>query len=318
MHQEESGRRSALGGLPRPVALVVGGGGCLGAAHVGVGATLEDHGFVPDLVVGTSVGALNGAIVAAHPGSAAPWLSDVWTHVRRSQVLPLRAPWRTGQAGGVFSRDGLRRLIAQAGLPARLEELPVPFTAVATDVVTGRAATLQGGPLESAVLASAAIPGLLPPVERDGQLLVDGGVIAYVPVTAALAAGAASMVVLSSGPESWPMRPTVPRRRAPSIASRSALLMLHHQIERDLEEVSRHVPTVVLPTGIEDWPQPWDFGQSERLISTARAASLHFLDGMGTPTGPGLYRAPAFPDRTGAARATDTRASALAERGGQG
>ncbi|WP_399185513.1 patatin-like phospholipase family protein [Streptomyces sp. TLI_185] len=128
---------------------------------------------------------------------------------------------------------------------------------MATDLVTGAPVLLDRGDLESALLAGAAIPGMLPPVDRAGRMLIDGGLIAYVPVLAALQAGAASVVVVATGPESSPLRPTVPRRRASAIAARAGLPLLHHQIERDLHEVSRHLPTVVLPTGIEAWPAPW-------------------------------------------------------------
>ncbi|MCX5419016.1 patatin-like phospholipase family protein [Streptomyces sp. NBC_00078] len=237
---------AGLGSLPRPVAVVVGAGGVLGAAHIGAGYALERHGFVPDLIIGTSVGALNGAIAAAHPRRAAPWLDHVWTQLRRRDVYPLG---NLSSRSSVFTDRGLRRLIARAGLPSRIEELAVPFTAVATDLVTGAPVLLDRGDLVSALLASAAIPGMLPPVVRAGRTLVDGGLIAYVPVPAALQAGAAGVVV-ATGPESSPLRPTIPRRRAGAIAARAGLLMLHHQIERDLREVSRHIPTVVRPAGV--------------------------------------------------------------------
>lgn len=272
--------------LPRPVAVVVGAGGVLGAAHVGVGYALEERGFVPDMIIGTSVGALIGAVAAAHPDGSAPRLDRVWTRLRRREVYPLGYP---PSRASVFTDRGLRRLIAESGLPRRIDELPVPFTAVAMDLCTGSPALLDRGDLESALLASAAVPGILPPVDREGRTLVDGGVIAYVPVLAALQAGAASVVVLSTGPESAPLRPAVPRRRAAAIAARAGLLLMHHQIERDLHEVARHVPTVVLPTGIEAWPRPWDFGHSQRLISTASRAAGRFLDGLRV-SGPGLYR----------------------------
>ncbi|MFJ9711291.1 patatin-like phospholipase family protein [Streptomyces sp. NPDC101234] len=275
-----------LRALPRPVAVVVGAGGVLGAAHVGVGYALERHGFTPDMIIGTSVGALNGAIAAAHPDRAAPWLDHVWTRLRRRDVYPLGY---LSSRTSVFTDRGLRRLIARAGLPSRIEELAVPFTAVATDLGTGAPVLLDQGDLESALLASAAVPGMLPPVERAGRTLVDGGLTAYVPVLAALQAGAASVVVVATGPESAPLRPAVPRRRAGAIAARAGLLLLHHQIERDLHEVSQHIPTVVLPTGIEAWPAPWDFGQSQRLISTACTTAERFLDGLSI-SGPGLYR----------------------------
>ncbi len=283
---EEDLKAVSLRTLPRPVAVVVGGGGVLGAAQVGIGYALEERGFVPDLIIGTSVGALNGAIAAAHPGRAAPWLDSVWTHARRREVFPLRFP---SSRASLFADHGLRRLIAQAGLPARIEQLAIPFTAVATDLATGAQVLLDQGDLESALLASAAIPGVLPPVDREGRRLVDGGVIALVPVRAALQAGAASVVVLSTGPASWPLRPLMPPRRAGAVAARAGLLLWHHQIERDLHEVSERIPTVVVPTGVETWPFPWDFGQARRLITTASLAAGRFLDGLSV-SGPGLYR----------------------------
>ncbi|MCX4460249.1 patatin-like phospholipase family protein [Streptomyces sp. NBC_01728] len=269
------------------MAVVVGAGGVLGAAHVGIGYALEQHGFVPDMIIGTSVGALNGAIAAAHPDKAAPWLDHVWTQLHRREVYPLG--YRLFSRASIFTDRGLRRLIAGAGLPSRIEQLPVPFTAVATDLDTGDPVLLDRGDLESALLASAAVPGMLPPVEREGRVLVDGGVTAYVPVLAALQAGAASVVVVPTGPESSPLRPTTTRRRASAIAARAGLVLLHHQIERDLDEVSKHIPTVVLPTGIEAWPAPWDFRQTQRLISTASRTAGRFLDGLRI-SGPGLYR----------------------------
>jgi NTE family protein len=278
---------AGLHALPRPVAVAVGGGGVLGAAHVGVGYALEQRGFIPDLIVGTSVGALTGAIAAAHPDSAAPWLDRVWTRLRRRDVFPLGP---LSSRTSLFADRGLRRLIARAALPARIEQLAVPFTAVAMDLATGAQVLLDHGDLESALLASAAIPGVLPPVVRDGRTLVDGGVVAYVPVQAALLAGAASVLALSVGPESWPLRPDIPRRRAGAVAARAGILMFHHQIERDLREVSQHIPTVVLPTGIEAWPAPWDFGHSQRLISTSSVTAGRFLDRLHID-GPGLYRA---------------------------
>lgn len=273
--------------LPGPVAVVVGAGGVLGASHVGAGYALEERGFVPDMIIGTSVGALVGAIAAAHPEGSAPYLDRVWTSLRRREVYPLGYP--TSRAS-IFTDRGLRRLIARSGLPSRIEELPVPFTAVAMDLGTGAPAFLDHGDLESALLASAAVPGILPPVDREGRTLVDGGVIAYVPVLAALRAGAGSVVVLTTGPEGSPLSPAVPRRRAGAIAARARLLLLHHQIERDLHEAARRIPTVVLPTGIDAWPAPWDFGHSQRLISTASRAAGRFLDGLRVD-GPGLYRA---------------------------
>jgi NTE family protein len=192
-----------LGALPRPVAVALGGGGVLGAAHVGVGYALEHRKFVPDLVVGTSVGALTGAIAAAYPDRAAPWLDHVWTHLRRRDVFPLGY---LSSRSSIFTDRGLRRLIARAELPSRIEQLAIPFT--------GR-------------------PG--------------------------------------------------------AIAARAAVLQVHHQIESDLLDVSKRIPTVVLPTGVEEWPAPWDFSHSQRLINTASVTAGRFLDRLHI-RGAGLYR----------------------------
>lgn len=143
-------------------------------------------------------------------------------------------------------------------------------------------------------------------------MLVDGGVTAYVPVLAALQAGAASVVVVPTGPESSPLRPTTTRRRASAIAARAGLVLLHHQIERDLDEVSKHIPTVVLPTGIEAWPAPWDFRQTQRLISTASRTAGRFLDGLRI-SGPGLYRVdePSTPASPGASSTSSISGGSL-------
>jgi NTE family protein len=188
----------------------MGGGGVFGASHVGIVHALEQRGFAPDLIIGTSVGALTGAIAAAYPDDASQRLDDVWAHLRRREVFPL--DFRPSRAS-LFVDRGLRRLISQAGLPQRIEDLAVPFTAVAMDLDTGAPVLIDHGDLESALLASAAIPGILPPVDRDGRTLVDGGLVAHVPVVAALDVGAASAVVMPTGPESTAM-PPAPRLMA--------------------------------------------------------------------------------------------------------
>ncbi|MFF4469659.1 patatin-like phospholipase family protein [Streptomyces sp. NPDC001599] len=291
------------------MAVVVGAGGVLGATHVGVGHALEQRGFRPDMIIGTSVGAWNGAIAAAHPDRAAPWLEHVWTRLRRRDVYQ---PGFPASRAGIFTDRGLRRLIARAGLPARIEEPAVPFTAVAMDLVAGAPALLDRGDRTTALLASAAIPGLLHPVGREGRTLVDGGVLAYVPVRAALRAGAAGVVAVPTGPESSPPPATAPPRRAGAVASRAGLPLVHRQFERDLAEVTRRLPTVVLPTGTDVRPAPWDFRHSRRLVEAASATAGRFLDDLRV-SGPVLYRAEDDP-AAAAAAGHDAAASATTRR----
>lgn len=247
---------------------------------------LERRGFAPDLIVGTSVGALNGAVAAAFPREAASLLDQIWTRLRRRDAFPIN---RSRSRASIFDDRGLRSLIARAGLPADIEKLTVPFTAVAMDLATGAEVLLDHGNLESALLASAAIPGVLPPVERGGLQLVDGATVACVPVRAAVVQGAASVVVLSAGPEAAPVGSPLPLSRAGAIAARAGSLRAHQQIDRDLREVAQYVPVVAVPSGTDKWPAPWEFGRSRRLITSAAIATECFLDGLNV-SGPGLYR----------------------------
>src|SRR5437016_12248749 len=146
------------------VAFVLSGGASLGAVQAGMLRALYERRIVPDLVVGTSVGAINGAFIASRPQTVetADELAEIWRGVRRGQVFPLRP--LGGLLGFLGSRDhlvpesGLRTLIANHLEHQLLEQMSIPFHVVAVDVVTGEELLLSSGPALKAVLASAAIP----------------------------------------------------------------------------------------------------------------------------------------------------------------
>ena len=152
------------------VAFVLSGGASLGAIQVGMLHALYERDISPDMIVGTSAGAINGAFIASRPQTRRDrrGLAEVWRALRRGQVFPLNP--LTGLLGFLGARDhlvpdsGLRRLIARHIEHERLEEMPIPLHVVAVDVVTGEELRLSRGPVLDAVLASAAIPGVLPPV----------------------------------------------------------------------------------------------------------------------------------------------------------
>jgi NTE family protein len=158
-------------GAPR-TAFVLGGGAALGAMHAGMLNALYERGIVPDLLVGTSAGALNAAYVASRPQTVATAreLGAVWCGLRRKDVFPLRpAALLSGLAGsrGHLVPDcGLRRVAARHLQVTRLEEAAIPLLLIACDSLSGQEARLSEGPAVQAVLASAAIPGLLPPARR--------------------------------------------------------------------------------------------------------------------------------------------------------
>ena len=164
------------------VAFVLSGGASLDAIQVGMLHALYERGIVPDLIVGTSAGAMNGAFIASRPQTAATAaaLADVWRDLRRGQVFPLNP--LTGLLGSLGARDhlvpasGLRKLIAHNVQHVELEELPIPLHVVAVDVISGEELRLSHGPVVDAVRASAAIPGVVAPVRWKDRTLMDGGV----------------------------------------------------------------------------------------------------------------------------------------------
>jgi NTE family protein len=187
------------------VAFVLAGGASLGAIQVGMLRALYERGVVPDVIVGTSAGALNGAFIASRPQTVATAdaLAQVWHDLRRGLVFPLNPI--TGLLGFLGARDhlvpdsGLRRLIARHIQCDQLEELAIPLHVVAVDAVSGEELRLSRGPLLDAVLASAAIPAVLPPVPWKDHTLMDGGVANNTPISHAVELGAQRIYVLRPG-----------------------------------------------------------------------------------------------------------------------
>ena len=187
----------------RPTAWVLAGGGSFGAIQVGMLRALVAYGLAPDLVIGSSVGAINGAYFAGAPDAAGlSQLEAIWCGLRRSTVFPLA--WRSMlglQASGGFAVDpsGLRRLLEQ-GLPYQaLEDASVPMHVVATDLLGGGTVAVSRGPAVDAVLASCAIPAVFPPVRIGEQYLIDGAIASNTPISVAVELGAKRVIVLPTG-----------------------------------------------------------------------------------------------------------------------
>ncbi|HSK28259.1 MAG TPA: patatin-like phospholipase family protein [Jiangellales bacterium] len=280
------------GALPRPIGLVLGGGASFGAVQVGMVRALDETGLRPDLVVGTSVGSLNGAIIAADPVGAGNRLRLLWAGVRRRTVFPggWLARARTLQASHAWLSDssGISGLVRQSLHVERFDQLRLPFAAVATDVLTGRPVVLRDGAIEPAVLASAAIPAVLPPVEIEGRRLVDGGLVANVPVIQALDLGAASLVVLDCGVLG--LRTEAPRTLVESMLH-TAAIVVRQQVVRDVPAAAAQVPVVYLPGPFPMTTSPLDFRHTARLSGESYELSRRFLADV-RPDGPGLYGAP--------------------------
>ncbi|MBA3745294.1 patatin-like phospholipase family protein, partial [Sporichthya sp.] len=177
-------------------AFVLGGGGMLGAAEVGMLQSLAEHGVEPDLVLGTSVGAINGAAYACRPGvGAATRLAQMWADLGSSDVFGggiVASLGTLARSSGthLYQNDRLQALLTEHIPVAEFEDLAVPFQCVAACVERAAAHWFTGGPLAEAVLASCAVPGLLPPVRIGKEHFLDGGLVDSLPVSRALALGA--------------------------------------------------------------------------------------------------------------------------------
>lgn len=193
-------------GRPEAVrAFVLSGGGNRGALQAGaLQVVMGEAGVVPDILVGTSVGAINASFLAAGPtAQRAVQLVELWRGLSGSQVFPgsLRdRVWHLARRDDhLYSSAGLRRLLEDHLPYRRLEDASAPLVVVATELANGLERRLTAGPVIDAVLASAAIPGIFPPVAWDGVLLVDGAISANVPLAAAAAQGASEAWVFDTG-----------------------------------------------------------------------------------------------------------------------
>jgi len=261
-------------GLPAPradgsrrTAFVLSGGGSLGAVQVGMLKALFESRVAPDLLVGTSVGAVNAAWVAARPhAEGIDELGEIWLGLRRQDVFPLNplmsAAGLLGRSNHFIANDSLRAILDTHIPYERLEEARVPLHVVVTDLKTGRATIFASGPAVATLLASCAIPGVFPPVTLGRRAYVDGGVANHTPVTVAIDLGATDIYVLPVG---YPWL-----NREPTNALGMALHALARIVEQKLEaEVAAHQDTAnihVMPVlDIAD-VSPADFGRTRELI----------------------------------------------------
>lgn len=269
-------------------AFVLSGGANLGATQVGMLTALAEAGERPDLVIGASVGALNGAWVAAD--APLQELATVWRTLRRTDVFPAH-PLRgllgfAGRSDHLVANSGLRRLLAEHLRFDNLQDAPVPFHVVATDVLTGAGVLLSHGSAAEAILASAAIPGVLPPVTIDGRAHIDGGVVNNTPISHAVDLGADIVWVLATG---YSCALETPPRSALGLALHAATLVIHQRLSLDVEHYADKVDLRVVPPLCPIAIAPTDFSQAEDLINRAYEHTRAWLSQPGTPSSAPLF-----------------------------
>jgi NTE family protein len=259
--------------VERPMtALVLGGGGTRGAVQIGMLQVLSEHGFVPDRIYGSSVGAVNGVAFAGDPTRrGVERMTEIWNRLTRDEVYPqgrLHGPWLyLQQRDSVYSNSGLRKVIEDGVDFERLEDATIPIEVVATSLTDGQERWFTYGPALEAVLASTAVPAIFPPVEIDGERYIDGGVVNNVPITRAVNARATRIVVLLCGPPSY--EPVAPRRPVEAMFN-ALMISVHARFVRDVGQLPAGVEVIVCsgsPAGIRDFD---DFSSTEELIALGR------------------------------------------------
>ncbi|MGN6250704.1 MAG: patatin-like phospholipase family protein [Marmoricola sp.] len=256
-------------------AFVLSGGGNLGAVQVGMLLALAEAGIRPDVLVGTSAGALNAVHLAERgvSGASVEALARVWASLRGRALF--RPDPRSVLAGGTLCSDrGIRALLERHLGLGRLEDAAIPVHVVATDLLSGEEVDLDRGPAVEAVLASCAIPGVLPAVPWDGRALVDGGLADNAAISVAVAAGADEVVVLPAGYAcALPVAPT--GIVGPLFHALS--LLTHQRLVADVVTYRDRVDlTVLLPPCPLSVP-PLDFSRSTDLVERARAGARRQL-----------------------------------------
>lgn len=273
----------------RKTAFVLSGGASLGAVQAGMLRALYERGVAPDLIVGTSVGALNGAYIASRGATpdTADELADVWRSVGRWTVFPLNP--LTGFFGFFGARDhlvsdrGLRKLVAENLELGLIEDSPTPLHVITTDLLSGRELRLSRGDALQAVIASAAIPGVFPAVELDGRLLIDGGVANNTPIVDAIELGAERIYVLPTGNACD--LPDPPRGAVAMLLHAMSLLVMRRLLV-EVEMLRDRAELIVLPPPCPLTIAPIDFSHADELIRRGYEDARDYLDAVESGNAP--------------------------------
>ena len=255
---------------PAKTAFVFAGGGSFGAIQVGMMHSLAAHGISADMVVGSSVGALNGAYFAGDPSlKGVLQLEAIWRGLTRHDVFPIT--WLT-LLGFIWRRDfliphdGIQKLIDD-NLPYRnLQDAKLPVHIVATDIVSGDSVVLSEGSAAQAIIASTAIPGAFAPVRYKDFYLADGAISSNTPVKVAIAKGANRLIILPTG---YACSTHTPPTGAVANALHALTLLIARQMVSELEDLGPGTEYFVVPPLCPLVGSPYDFSRTADHIERA-------------------------------------------------
>ena len=259
-------------------AFVLAGGGSFGAIQVGMMLSLASNGIGADMVVGSSVGALNGAFYAGDPTpGGVERLADIWSGLQRRDVFPLT--WRT-LLGFIWRRDfliphdGIRKLIDDHIPYRNLEDARLPVHIVTTDIITGDSVVFSDGSAAEAIVASTAIPGAFSPVHYKDHFLADGALSSNTPVRIAVKSGARRLIILPTG---YACASDAPPVGAVANALHALTLLIARQLVSELENLGPEIEYFVVPPLCPLVGSPYDFSRTAEHIERARLATDDWL-----------------------------------------
>jgi NTE family protein len=268
--------------LPVRTAFVFAGGGSFGAIQVGMMASLARHGITADMVVGSSVGALNGAFYAGDPTvDGVERLANVWRGLKRDDVFPfsmralLTFLWRRDF---LIPHDGIRKLVDDHIPYRNLEQAKLPLHIVTTNIVTGDSVVFSEGPTAEAIVASTAIPGAFSPVRYRNIYLADGAVSSNTPVRIAVAKGARRLIILPTGHACASEAPPV---GAVANVLHALTLLIARQLVSELENLAPGITYSVVPPLCPLVGSPYDFSRTAEHIERARESTDEWLGAGG-------------------------------------
>lgn len=259
-------------------AFVLSGGANMGCAQVGMLLALFEHNITPDLLVGTSVGALNAAAIATNPTlEGVSDLAHLWRSLTSADIFPggnLSRAWNIAKRGTyLVENTGLGRVIERATSIREMEDLQIPTRVVACDLKTGEEIVFCRGPLKEVLLASAALPGVFPPINLDGRVLVDGGVVDAVPIWHALNEDIDEIYVLnvSGGGLLKNMKSPL------DVMTRAFSISRNLRFDVELRNAAHDIDIHVMPM-MTDKREMYDFNDSARLLDDAYKLAYSYLD----------------------------------------
>jgi NTE family protein len=255
---------------PKRTAFVFAGGGSFGAIQVGMLQSLAAHGISTDMVVGSSVGALNGAFYAGDPTlSGVQRLATIWRGLQRHDVFPVN--WRTlfgflWRRDFLIPHDGIRKLVDDHIPYRNLQDAKLPVHIVTTDIISGDSVVLSEGSTAEAIVASTAIPGAFAPVHHNDLYLADGAISSNTPIRVAVRMGARRLIILPTGHACAAQAPPV---GAVANVLHALTLLISRQLVSELENLDPGIEYFVVPPLCPLVGSPYDFSRTADHIERA-------------------------------------------------